>query len=85
VRGAADRLRPYVPRIATDWLTSNPGRTHLEVEGTLLFSDISGFTRLTERLARRGKAGAEEIGLDFDEHVVRMVRYLSAVGPEVGL
>jgi predicted hydrolase (HD superfamily) len=30
-------------------------------------------------------AGAEEIGLAFDEHVVRMVRYLSAVGPEVGL
>jgi hypothetical protein len=30
-------------------------------------------------------AGAEEIGLDFDEHVTRMVRYLSAVAPEVGL
>jgi predicted hydrolase (HD superfamily) len=30
-------------------------------------------------------AGAEEIGLEFDEHVARMVRYLSVVGPEVGL
>jgi len=30
-------------------------------------------------------AGADEIGLDFDEHVVRMVRYLSVVAPEVGL
>jgi predicted hydrolase (HD superfamily) len=30
-------------------------------------------------------AGAEEIGLDFDEHVTRMVRYLTAVAPEVGL
>jgi len=30
-------------------------------------------------------AGAEEIGLDFDEHVRRMVRYLSAIAPEVGL
>ena len=30
-------------------------------------------------------AGAEEIGLDFDEHVTRMVRYLSAIAPEVGL
>jgi predicted hydrolase (HD superfamily) len=30
-------------------------------------------------------AAAEEIGLDFDEHVTRMVRYLSAVAPEVGL
>lgn len=30
-------------------------------------------------------AGAEEIGLDFDEHVSRMVRYLAVVAPEVGL
>ena len=30
-------------------------------------------------------AGAEEIGLGFDEHVARMVRYLSVVAPEVGL
>jgi predicted hydrolase (HD superfamily) len=30
-------------------------------------------------------AGAEEVGLDFDEHVARMVRYLSVVAPEVGL
>ncbi|HEX2152592.1 MAG TPA: adenylate/guanylate cyclase domain-containing protein [Acidimicrobiia bacterium] len=31
------------------------------VEGTLVFADVSGFTRLTERLARRGKVGAEEM------------------------
>ena len=30
-------------------------------------------------------AGAQEIALDFDDHVVRMVRYLSVVAPEVGL
>jgi predicted hydrolase (HD superfamily) len=30
-------------------------------------------------------AGADEIGLDFDEHVANMVRYLSVVAPEVGL
>jgi predicted hydrolase (HD superfamily) len=30
-------------------------------------------------------AGADEIGLDFDEHVTRMVRYLAVVAPEVGL
>jgi predicted hydrolase (HD superfamily) len=30
-------------------------------------------------------AGAEELGLDFDEHVTRMVRYLALVAPEVGL
>ncbi len=30
-------------------------------------------------------AGADEIGLELDEHVTRMVRYLSVVAPEVGL
>ena len=30
-------------------------------------------------------AGSAEIGLEFDEHVARMVAYLSAVAPEVGL
>jgi len=30
-------------------------------------------------------AGAQEVGLDLDMHVARMVRYLSVVAPEVGL
>jgi predicted hydrolase (HD superfamily) len=30
-------------------------------------------------------AGADEVGLDFDEHVGRMVRYLGSVAPQVGL
>jgi predicted hydrolase (HD superfamily) len=30
-------------------------------------------------------AGAEELGLDLDQHVTRMVRYLVVVAPEVGL
>jgi hypothetical protein len=30
-------------------------------------------------------AGAAEVGLELDEHVANMVRYLSVVAPEVGL
>jgi predicted hydrolase (HD superfamily) len=30
-------------------------------------------------------AGAAELGIDFDEHVVNMVRHLSVVAPQVGL
>ncbi|MHB8510524.1 MAG: adenylate/guanylate cyclase domain-containing protein, partial [Candidatus Dormibacteria bacterium] len=30
-------------------------------DGSLVFADISGFTALSERLAQRGKAGAEEV------------------------
>jgi class 3 adenylate cyclase/tetratricopeptide (TPR) repeat protein len=33
----------------------------MQVDGTLALVDISGFTRLTERLARKGNVGAEEM------------------------
>ena len=52
-------LRPYVPRIVIDWLRTDPTAIHREVEASLVFVDISGFTALTERLARKGKVGAE--------------------------
>jgi class 3 adenylate cyclase/tetratricopeptide (TPR) repeat protein len=52
-------LAPYSPRVLRAWPGTLPG--HLSVEGTLVFADVSGFTRLTERLARRGKVGAEEM------------------------
>lgn len=56
-----DPGRPYAPRIALRWLAETPGVRHRCVDGSLLFADISGFTRLSERLAARGRAGAEEV------------------------
>ncbi len=32
-----------------------------EVDGTIVFVDISGFTKMSERLARKGRVGAEEV------------------------
>ncbi|MFN2625655.1 MAG: adenylate/guanylate cyclase domain-containing protein, partial [Mycobacteriales bacterium] len=57
-----DALAPYLPRLVVDWLAELPQQRHCRVDGTLAFVDISGFTRLTERLAGRGKQGAEEMG-----------------------
>jgi class 3 adenylate cyclase/tetratricopeptide (TPR) repeat protein len=56
-----DPLAPYVPRLVIDWLRTTPDARHRSVDGTLAFVDISGFTKLTERLARKGKVGAEEM------------------------
>jgi len=56
-----DVLRPYVPRLIVDWLRRSPDDQFREVDGSLAFVDISGFTKLTERLARKGRVGAEEM------------------------
>ena len=56
-----DGLLPYVPRLLLEWAPTGPDERHQRITGTLAFVDISGFTRLTERLARKGKVGAEEM------------------------
>ena len=56
----SDPFAPYVPRLLRRrGAAAGPG--HWQTDGTLVFADISGFTRLTEKLSRQGKAGAEEI------------------------
>jgi class 3 adenylate cyclase/tetratricopeptide (TPR) repeat protein len=58
---AAQRLRPYLPRLLISWLNEQPGTIVRELEGSVVFVDISGFTKMSERLARNGKVGAEEV------------------------
>src|SRR5436190_14200072 len=52
---------PFVPRVVLDWLRESPDARRRELEGTLAFVDISGFTAMSERLATKGKLGAEEV------------------------
>src|SRR6266480_3581218 len=52
---------PFVPRVVLDWLRESPHVHRRELEGTLAFVDISGFTAMSERLAQLGKLGAEEV------------------------
>ena len=56
-----DRIAPYLPRLLIQWLTESPDNRSQEVDGTVAFVDVSGFTKLSERLAKHGKVGAEEL------------------------
>jgi class 3 adenylate cyclase/tetratricopeptide (TPR) repeat protein len=58
---------PYVPRLVRTWLAENPAEISRQIEGTAVFVDVSGFTRLSERLSRRGKIGAEELAATINE------------------
>ena len=59
--GKTTDLVSFVPRLTLEWLRSSPERKWLEVDGTLAFVDISGFTAMSEQLSSLGKAGAEEV------------------------
>ncbi len=57
----AEQLSRYVPRVAVEWLLETPDALWRELDGTMAFVDISGFTQMSERLSGLGKAGAEEV------------------------
>jgi class 3 adenylate cyclase len=54
-------LAPFVPRALLARL-ARPIEVPAEtVECTMVFADVSGFTRLSERVARRGNEGGEQL------------------------
>ena len=61
VSARVGRLDPYVTRVASTWDLHAPDSHWRSLDGSLVFVDISGFTSLSERLARRGRIGAEEL------------------------
>ncbi len=53
---------PYVALLVRQWLNApDPDATHRVLEGSTVFADISGFTKLSERLDRIGLEGAEQV------------------------
>ena len=70
---AEGQLRYYVPQLLVDRGAAAFASGFLEVEGTLLSADLSGFTKLSERLARIGKEGAEELTEVLNDCFDRMI------------
>jgi class 3 adenylate cyclase/tetratricopeptide (TPR) repeat protein len=56
-----DVLLPYMPRLVADWAQMTPDERWRPIRGTMVFADLSGFTAMSERLARLGRQGAEEV------------------------
>jgi class 3 adenylate cyclase/tetratricopeptide (TPR) repeat protein len=73
-------LTPYVPRVVVDWLRTSKEAKRRELEGTLAFVDISGFTAMSERLAQKGKLGAEEVTDVMNLTFSRLLDVAYAVG-----
>jgi len=63
-------LVPHIARPALEWAREAGAGPEVggvrAVEGSMVFGDVSGFTRMSERLARHGKVGAEEVAGAID-------------------
>lgn len=59
--GRPERAGLYVPRVLQQHLADDPLREAWTAEGTAVFADVSGFTKLSEALAQKGREGAEQI------------------------
>lgn len=60
-RDDPELLAPYLPRLSIEWLAGRAEETFRVEAGTVVFVDISGFTKLSEGLAKHGTVGAEEL------------------------
>jgi class 3 adenylate cyclase/tetratricopeptide (TPR) repeat protein len=73
MEGSTAALLRFVPRVASEWDVVAPRCQWQAVDSTLCFVDLSGFTSLSERLARRGRIGAEELTDVLDRVFGRML------------
>ena len=66
---------PYLPRLLLDWASEDVRGSVKVLDGSLVFVDISGFTKMSERLARKGKVGSEEVAEVLNSTFTRLINY----------
>lgn len=82
-KGSDSVAWPYVPHLAIGWLAEPTPAAHRRVDGSLLFADVSGFTRLSERLAVHGRVGAEEVVGLVSDVLTALIAEIEAHGGDV--
>ena len=82
-----DTIASYLPALVVRRLVADPTPIPLpscdEQQAAVLFADISGFTALTERLAARGAAGAEQLTGLLNTYFGRLIDIVTAHGGDV--
>ncbi len=78
--GTTDRHAPFVPVIVRTW---GEDEHHRRVEGSLVFIDVSGFTALSERLAEKGRIGAEEVAGVLNSTFTELLTIATSLGGDL--
>ncbi len=76
-------VTPYVPHLLLETLAEIAERSPIRIDpidGTMLFADVSGFTALSERLAQKGKEGAEILTSIINSYFEQMLSIARARG-----
>ncbi len=79
----APELAGYLAPTHLIWLDSEPENAWRELDATYVFGDVSGFTALGERLARRGRVGSETLTDAISAVFVALRAAVRAQGGEI--
>jgi class 3 adenylate cyclase len=79
----APELAGYLAPTHLIWLDSEPESSWRELDATYVFGDVSGFTALGERLARRGRMGSETLTDAITAVFVALRAAVSVEGGEI--
>jgi class 3 adenylate cyclase/tetratricopeptide (TPR) repeat protein len=80
-------LAPYIPPLLAQHHATDPAPPSAPWEqrfrAAILFTDMSGFTPLTQRLAERGPVGAEQLSGVLNDYFAKLLDILTAHGGQV--
>jgi predicted ATPase len=76
-------LSTFVPHIVKKRIAQNSTTTTEQFPAAILFSDISGFTALTEKLAQQGPTGAEELTRHLNDYFSSLIEVIHEHGGDV--
>jgi len=80
-------LASYVPKLIQKRVILNPGPIESPIldsfQSVVLFTDISGFTALTEKLAEKGPVGVETLARILNDYFGKMIDVIQKYGGDV--
>ena len=76
-------LTPYVPSILLELISEQRTTDLTQIDGSILFADVSGFTALSERLAKHGREGTEALITLIDRIMDRLASAAQELGGDI--